>query len=149
MRPNKLNVVSLSLIFLIAISAVHASQAKKPKFMTDAYKLSASIYDVKSMGKWKKGKESGHIRLVIARSNKRDEIYLQWIKWDEKGPASVKSTVMIKEIQQAANFKSTFIRREVIEGKRQIVIGLENLHNKTTQRAIVEVTGVGRYKCTL
>lgn len=143
----------ISLICLISAllisSLVNAQQGKQPKFLNEVYKLPAAIYDVKGMGQWKKGSDAGQIRLVIARSNQRDEVYLQWVKWDENGPDKVISTVMIKEIQQSANYKTTFIRRETIDGKRQIVLGLENLHDKSSSRAVLDVTGVGRYNCQM
>ena len=134
-------------IFMVPL--VFAQQGKKPQHLDQVYKLPAAIYDVKGMGKWKKGADTGQIRLVIARTNKRDEVYLQWVKWDKQGPNKVVSTVMVKEIQEAANFKTTFIRRETIDGSRQIVLGLENLYDKSSSRATLHVTGVGRYRCKM
>ena len=134
---------------ILVMPLVFAQQGKKPQHLEQVYKLPAAIYDVKGMGKWKKGTDTGQLRLVIARTNKRDEVYLQWVKWDKQGPNKVVSTVMVKEIQEAANFKTTFIRRETIEGHRQIVLGLENLYDKSSSRAILHVTGVGRYSCKM
>ena len=136
-------------ILCVASSLGTAQQGKDVKHINEVYKLPAAIYDVKGMGNWKKGSDFGQIRLVIARSNKRDEIYLQWIKWNEKGPESVVSTVLIKEIQEAANYKTTFIRRETISDKRQIVLGLENLYDKSSGKVIIDVTGIGRYHSEL
>lgn len=138
----------LFLIILLAISQLtFAQRAKDSQHVTDVYKLPAAIYDVKGMGNWKKGNKAGQVRLVIARSNKRDEVFLQWVQWDKKGPEKVASTIMVREIQDMANFKVTFIRRETINGKRQIVLGLENHYDKGQSRAILDVTDVGRYTC--
>jgi len=64
-----------------------------------------------------------------------------------KGPEKIASTLMVREIQDMANFKVIFIRRETIDGKRQIVLGLENMLDKTNLRAILDVTDVGYYTC--
>lgn len=141
--------ITLFSLFVLCLPQVLAQQGKDPKHLNEVYKLPPAIYDVKGMGQWKKGKSAGQLRLVIARTNKRDEVYLQWVKWDAKGPKEVVSTVMVKEIQESANYKTTFIRRETIQGNRQIVLGLENLHDKSSSRAILEVTGVGRYSCKM
>jgi len=138
----------LFLIILFSISQLtFAQRAKESEHLTDVYKLPASIYDVKGMGNWKKGSKAGQIRLVIARSNKRDEVFLQWVQWNMKGPEKIASTLMVREIQDMANFKVIFIRRETIDGKRQIVLGLENMLDKTNLRAILDVTDVGYYTC--
>lgn len=136
-------------MYLMCLPMAFSQQGKDPKHLNDVYKLPAAIYDVKGIGQWKKGADTGQLRLVIARTNKRDEVYLQWVKWGKKGPEKVVSTVMVKEIQESANYKTTFIRRESINGNRQIVLGLENLHDKSTGRAILDVTGVGRYSCKM
>lgn len=115
----------------------------------DVYKLSPFIYDVKGMGNWQKGSRGGQIRLVITRTQKRDEVFLQWVQWNEKGPELIKSTVAIKEIQQAGKFKVDFIRRETIGHARQIVLGLENLHDKSSSRAIIQVQDLGLYSCRM
>lgn len=136
-------------IFILLPSFAFAQQGKDVKHINDVYKLPPSIYDVKGMGNWKKGSDYGQIRLVITRSSRRDEVYLQWVKWSNGGPESVVSTIIIKEIQESANYKTTFIRRETNNGNRQIVIGLENLHDKTSSKMIVYITGVGRYHTEL
>jgi hypothetical protein len=136
-------------VYVVCLPAAFSQQGKDQKHQKDVNQLPAVIYDVKGMGQWKKGSDAGQLRLVIARTNKRDEVYLQWVKWNSHGPEKVVNTVMIKEIQESANYKTTFIRRETFEGKRQIVLGLENLHDKSSNRAILEVTGVGRYYCKI
>lgn len=135
----------LVLMLSLALDA-WAQRSKDPDHLKMVYKLAPAVYDVKGMGNWKKGREAGQIRLVIARTHKRDEVYLQWVKWDADGPVEVKSTVLINEIQDAANFKTTFIRRETIDGKRQIVLGLENHYDKMSSRIALEVLDVGRYQ---
>jgi hypothetical protein len=144
--------VRLILIYIMLFtgsSLVYSQQGKEPKPLSDAFDLPASIYDVKGVGQWKKGDDYGQLRLVITRSHKRDEHYLQWVKWHNKKPVKVVSTVMIKEIQESANFKTTFIRRELHKGKRQLVLGLVNQHDKSSSRAVIEITGVGRYRCSI
>jgi hypothetical protein len=144
-----IRLILMYIVLLTGSSLVYSQQGKDTEFLRDVYDLSASIYDIKGVGKWQKGSDYGQLRLVVARSNKRDEVYLQWVKWSRKGPLKVVSTVMIKEIQQSANFKTTFIRREIVEEKRQIVLGLENLHDKSSSRAVIEITGVGRYRFSM
>ena len=117
--------------------------------INDVYKLSPFIYDVKGMGNWKKGSRGGQIRLVITRTQKQDEVFLQWVQWNEKGPELIKSTIAVKEIQQEGRFQVDFIRRETIGHRRQIVLGLENLHDKSSSRAIIQVEDVGIYNCKL
>jgi hypothetical protein len=140
----------LILTLLLTWSALsYSQQAKDPEHLKDIYGLPASLYDVKGVGRWKKGNDSGQIRLVIARSNKRDEVYLQWVKWNKKGPEKVVSTIIVKEIQDSANYKITFIRTEGVGEKRRIVLGLENLYDKTSSRAEIEIINVGRYNCSI
>jgi len=122
---------------------------QESKTIDDVYKLSPYIYDVKGMGNWKVGSRAGQVRLVITRTNKRDEMFLQWVQWNDKGPELIRSTVAIKEIQLAGRFKVDYIRRETIDGRRQIVLGLENLHDKSTSRAIIHVQDIGLYSCRI
>ena len=135
------------LLLLLLPMVVNAQSMKNSEFLSSVYKLPAAIYDVKGMGNWKKGRDSGQIRLVITRTKRRDDVFLQWIQWNKKGPEKIKSTVQITEIQQMANFKTTFIRREKDKKNRQIVLGLENQHDKTLSRAIIQVQDVGLYTC--
>ncbi len=135
------------LLWLLLPMVVNAQSMKNSEFLSSVYKLPAAIYDVKGMGKWKKGRDSGQIRLVITRTKRRDDVFLQWVQWNKKGPELVKSTVQITEIQQAANFKTTFIRRETGKKGRQMVLGLEDQHDKTLSRAIIQIEGVGLYHC--
>jgi hypothetical protein len=144
-----IRLIIMYIVLLTVSSLVYSQQGKDTQFLRDVYDLPASIYDIKGVGKWQKGSDYGQLRLVVARSNKRDEVYLQWVKWSRKGPVKVVSTVIIKEIQESANFKTTFIRREIVEEKRQIVLGLENLHDKSSSRAVIEITGLGRYRFSM
>lgn len=145
--------ISLSLtllLYVFSLSAqVHGQRLKNSEFLKSVMQLSPAIYDVKGMGNWKKGKQAGQIRLVIARSARQDEVFLQWVYWDAKGPHSIKSTVQVKEIEKMARYKVSFIRREASDGGRKIILGLENLYDKTTSRAIIEVQDVGLYHCKL
>ena len=141
-------VLVLISVFVVSASA-QGQRLKNSEFLKDAMTLSPFIYDVKGMGNWKKGKQAGQIRLVIARSARQDEIFLQWVSWDDKGPHSIKSTVQVKEVEQRGRYKVSFIRREASNGGRKIILGLENLHDKITSRAVIEVQDVGLYHCTL
>lgn len=136
-------------LLLIASSASHGQRLKNSQFLKEVYKLSPAIYDVKGMGNWKKGKQAGQIRLVLARSARQDEVFLQWVSWGKKGPESVVSTVQVTEIAKKARFKVSFIRREASDGNRNIVLGLENLYDKSAARAVIEVRGVGVYHCKI
>ncbi len=146
----KLRVTWLMAIYagvLVFSLGAQAQPAKSSEFISTVYKLDPVIYDVKGMGNWKKGREAGQVRLVITRTSRRDDVFLQWITWDKKGPKNIKSTVQISEIQLEANFKTTFIRREKGKKNRQIVLGLENQYDKTSSRAIIQVQDVGLYTC--
>ncbi len=143
-----MRMLRLCLLALMVIAS-QVQAVKKNEHLTTVYNLPAAIYDVKGIGNWRKGEMAGQIRLVIARSNKRDEVFLQWVLWNDKGPETVKTTLQINEIQQEANFKTTFIRRETVKGVRQLILGLENLYDKSAARAIIEINDVGRYSCVI
>jgi hypothetical protein len=140
-----LRIVLMVLFFYSMV--VQAQPTKGSEHISTVYKLDPVIYDVKGMGNWKKGRQVGQVRLVITRTHRRDDVFLQWIQWNKKGPEKIKSTVQITEVQQMANFKTTFIRREKDKKHRQIVLGLENQHDKTLSRAIIQVQDVGLYTC--
>jgi|GEM_PF-1914898 len=142
---------SLGVLLLLCVLSVsaHGQRLKNSEFLKDVMQLNPAIYDVKGMGNWKKGKQAGQIRLVIARSARQDEIFLQWVSWDSKGPYNIKSTVQIKEIEKMGRYKVSFIRREAGNGGRKIILGLENLYDKTTSRAVIEVQDVGLYHCKM
>ncbi len=139
-------ILCLTLWFVI-LGAGQVQAAKKSTHLASVSQLSSSVYDVKGIGNWRKGDLSGQIRLVITRSNKRDEVFLQWVQWNDDGPQKVTKTVLVKEIMLEANFKTTFIRRETVEGGRQLILGLENLYDKSSARAIIQIEGIGRYSC--
>lgn len=134
----------LLMIGWLLISA-NVMAEKDSAAIDDVYKLSPAIYDVKGMGEWKVGSRFGQIRLVLTRSVKQDEAFLQWVQWNDKGPEKVRSTVVLKEIQQEGRFKVTFIRRESYDSKQHIILGLENLHDKSTSRAIINIENIGLY----
>ena len=150
LRHKGLRSTGLGAIFAMLLwvsMGVEAQPAKSSEFISTVYKLDPVIYDVKGMGNWKKGRQSGQVRLVITRTSRRDDVFLQWVVWDKKGPKEIKSTVQISEIQQMANFKTTFIRREKGLKNRQIVLGLENQYDKTQSRVIIQVQDMGLYTC--
>lgn len=135
-------------VFLFCLSLINIVHAEKSSAtVADVYKLSPAIYDVKGMGNWQKGSRGGQIRLVITRMEKQDEVFLQWVQWNDKGPETVKSTVAVKEIQQQGRFKVDFIRRETVGHTRKIVLGLENLYDKSSSRAVIQVQDLGVYSC--
>ena len=138
----------LRLILLIMLAVSNLAQSASPSDgKVAAFNLPAAIYDVKGIGNWRKGEAAGQIRLIITRSNKRDDIFIQWVQWSDKGPESIKKTVQVQEIRENANFKTTFIRREAVKGVRQLVLGLENLYDRSAARAVIQIEDVGRYSC--
>lgn len=141
---------SLAQVCLLALLATLFSQ---PSFgnegMKSVYDLPANIYDVKGMGKWSLGSKSGQVRLVITRHKKRDEVYLQWVHWKDGQPASVESSISITEINNDERYLVTFIRREINDGQRQIVLGLEDKRTKDLMRAEIKVKEMGLYYCQL
>ncbi|MGR6874418.1 hypothetical protein ACU6U9_19430 [Pseudomonas sp. HK3] len=136
----RLVIISLLLWSLNAVSA-----EKSAGTIDEVYKLSPVIYDVKGMGNWQKGSRSGQIRLILTRLAKQDEVFLQWVQWNDKGPEIVRSTVEVKEIQAQGRFKVDFIRRETVGHSRHIILGLENLHDKSSTRVIIQVQDLGVY----
>ncbi len=136
----------LILIMMLTVSS-QAQAASSADGKVAAFNLPAAIYDVKGIGNWRKGEAAGQIRLIITRSNKRDDIFIQWVQWNDKGPESIKKTVQVQEIRKSANFKTTFIRRETVKGVRQLVLGLENLYDRSAARAVIQIEDVGRYTC--
>jgi hypothetical protein len=135
----------LIITLLSCFVGVAFAAEKNSATMDDVLQLGPSIYDVKGMGSWQKGSRSGQVRLVIARMKKQDDIFLQWVQWNEKGPELVKSTVKIKEIEQQGRYQVDFIRRETFGHSRQIVLGLENLHDKSSTRVVIQVQDLGVY----
>lgn len=130
------------LLLLLASLSVQAN-------MKAAYGLSPFVYDVKGMGQWSMGSKSGQVRLVITRDKKRDEVYLQWVAWDEGEPVHVESTIAVTEINRDDRYSITFIRREVNDGVRQIVLGLEDRRTKDVLRAFIQVKEMGLYHCQI
>ncbi|MFT5593190.1 MAG: hypothetical protein ACI8SR_001562 [Oceanicoccus sp.] len=135
----------VTLVLAILVTSAYAEKSKGTG--DDVQQLSPVIYDVKGMGNWQKGSRSGQVRLVITRLQKQDEVFLQWVQWDAKGPELVKSTVAIKEIAQQGRFKVDFIRRENKGNERKIILGLENLHDKSSSRVVIQVQDLGVYSC--
>jgi hypothetical protein len=137
----------LIIVFFMGITPYALASDEPRQGMADASNLGVSIYDVKGMGNWQKGSRGGQIRLIITRMAKQDEVFLQWVQWNDKGPELVKSTVAIKEIQEKGRYKVDFIRRETSGHTRHIVLGLENLYDKSSTRVIIEVQDLGLYTC--
>lgn len=137
----------LLLCLLLLSLPAHGVGTKTTEHLKAVMALPAVIYDIKGMGQWQKGKEVGQIRLVITRNDKRDDVFLQWVVWDQNGPKEVKSTQFIKEILEEGNFKTTFIRRENTMNERRITVGLENQYDKTQWRVIISIDDVGVYHC--
>ena len=135
----------VTLVLAILVTSAYAEKSEGTG--DDVQQLSPVIYDVKGMGNWQKGSRSGQVRLVITRLQKQDEVFLQWVQWDAKGPELVKSTVAIKEIAQQGRFKVDFIRRENKGNERKIILGLENLHDKSSSRVVIQVQDLGVYFC--
>ena len=133
------------IILCLFISHLVLASSEMSVGQSDVHKPGASIYDVKGMGNWKKGSRGGQVRLVITRMAKQDEVFLQWVQWNEKGPEKVKATAKIKEIEERGRFQVDFIRRETEGHSRQIVLGLENLHDKSSTRIVIQVQDLGIY----
>ncbi|EAT13718.1 hypothetical protein HF888_09775 [Bermanella marisrubri] len=131
---------------LLSVWAV-ANDHESSVHLNMVHQLDPLIYDVKGMGQWQKGSRKGQIRLVLTRTEKQDGAFIQWVRWNKKGPVSVEYTTQIAELQTEGNFKVTFIRREVLnEHERRMVLGLENKHDKSIQRAYIWVTDMGTYR---
>jgi len=141
-KSSILIIVSVGLLLMLTSLSIHAN-------MKAAYGLSPFVYDVKGMGQWSMGSKSGQVRLVITRDKKRDEVFLQWVAWDEGEPVHVESTISVTEINKDDRYSITFIRREVNEGVRQIVLGLEDRRTKDVLRAFIQVKEMGLYHCQI
>lgn len=141
-KSRCLAAMAAGLLLLLASLSTQAN-------MKAAYGLSPHVYDVKGMGQWSMGSKSGQVRLVITRDKKRDEVYLQWVAWDEGEPVHVESTIAVTEINRDDRYSITFIRREVNDGVRQIVLGLEDRRTKDVLRAFIQVKEMGLYHCQI
>ena len=97
---------AMAAVLLLLLASLSAQANMKA-----AYGLSPFVYDVKGMGQWSMGSKSGQVRLVITRDKKRDEVYLQWVAWDEGEPVHVESTIAVTEINRDDRYSITFIRR--------------------------------------
>lgn len=135
---------AMAAVLLLLLASLSAQANMKA-----AYGLSPFVYDVKGMGQWSMGSKSGQVRLVITRDKKRDEVYLQWVAWDEGEPVHVESTIAVTEINRDDRYSITFIRREVNDGVRQIVLGLEDRRTKDVLRAFIQVKEMGLYHCQI
>lgn len=136
----------IGVFLLVSLFAVANDHELSPQLKL-VHELDPLIYDVKGMGKWQKGSRKGQVRLVLTRTEKKDGAFLQWVRWNKKGPVKVEYTTAISELQSQGHFKVTFIRREVISNnERRIVLGLENHYDKSTQRAYIWVTDMGTYR---
>ena len=80
LEAMKVSVVWLCMTLLFSIG-VEAEPTKSSEFISTIYKLDPVIYDVKGMGNWKKGRQAGQVRLVITRTHRRDDVFLQWIQY--------------------------------------------------------------------
>lgn len=132
----------LPALWLLVLSSWSAQASLKA-----AYELTPSVYDVKGLGNWSMGSKAGQLRLVITRNKKRDEVYLQWVAWQDDAPFKVESTIGVTEINNDERYTITFIRREVSDGTRKIVLGLEDRRTKEQLRAFIQVKELGIYHC--
>lgn len=144
-----LGFIQAIVLSLAAAVSLLSLQTLANEGMKAVYDLPAHVYDVKGMGKWSMGTKSGQVRLVITRHKKRDEVYLQWVQWQDEQPTEVKSTISISEINETDRFLITFIRREVQDGVRQIVLGLEDKRTKEALKAEIQVKEMGLYQCQI
>ncbi len=142
------------LSWLMAVPLVWAVEtaptlSRKTPASNPVFKLAPEIYDVKGMGNWTSGNQSGQIRLVITRTNRRDEVYLQWVSWDDFGPKALITSVPVDEINLEAPYKTLYIRKETVRNEHSISLGLEDRHTKQIFKATIKTFGIGKYDCKI
>lgn len=109
--------------------------------------IGAHIYDVKGIGSWQNAHMMGQIRMVITRNSKRDDIYLQWVAWRDDTPKAIVASEAVEGINRDANYRVKAISSQIMQGKPQITLSLEDKYSKELLRGVIRIIDVGRFEC--
>jgi hypothetical protein len=109
--------------------------------------IGAHIYDVKGIGSWQNAHMMGQIRMVITRNSKRDDIYLQWVAWRDDTPKAIVASEAVEGINRDANYRVKAISSQIMQGKPQITLSLEDKYSKEMLRGVIRIIDVGRFEC--
>jgi hypothetical protein len=93
---------ALSLTILLAVSAV-PTLARADPILDGITNLPGSVEDVRIVGSWNQGSQSGVYRVLVSRSGGdlvTARMFVQWIAYDDNGGANVVNTVEIQEFAQ-------------------------------------------------
>jgi hypothetical protein len=93
---------ALSLTILLAVSAV-PTLAQADPILDGITNLPGSVEDVRIVGSWNQGSQSGVYRVLVSRSGGdlvTARMFVQWIAYDDNGGANVVNTVEIQEFAQ-------------------------------------------------
>jgi hypothetical protein len=95
-------VIAMSFAALVASAATPALAQSDP-ILDGIASLPGSVEDVRIVGSWNQGSQSGVYRVLVSRSGGdlvTARMFVQWIVYDDNGGAQVTSTVEIQELAQ-------------------------------------------------
>lgn len=115
--------------------------------LSEVQAVGAHIYDVKGIGSWQRQGMSGQVRMVITRSSRRDDIYLQWVAWRDGSPRAIIASDAVVAINEDANYQVRAISSQIMQGKPVITLSLEDKYSKEMLRGVIRVLDVGVYEC--
>lgn len=114
---------------------------------SEVQSIGAHIYDVKGIGSWQRQGMSGQVRMIITRNSRRDDVYLQWVAWRDGSPKAIIASDAVSEINNDANYQVRAISSQILQGKPQITLSLEDKYSKEMLRGIIRVIDVGVFEC--
>ncbi|MCP5334968.1 MAG: hypothetical protein H7A08_04660 [Oceanospirillaceae bacterium] len=115
--------------------------------LSEVQAVGAHIYDVKGIGSWQRQGMSGQVRMVITRSSRRDDVYLQWVAWRDGSPRAIIASDAVVAINEDANYQVRAISSQIMQGKPVITLSLEDKYSKEMLRGVIRVLDVGVYEC--
>lgn len=115
--------------------------------LSEVQAVGAHIYDVKGIGSWQRQGMSGQVRMVITRSSRRDDVYLQWVAWRDGSPRAIIASDAVVAINEDANYQVRAISSQIMQGKPVITLSLEDKYSKEMLRGVIRVLDVGGYEC--
>jgi hypothetical protein len=88
---------------LLALAVVPPAFAQSDSLIDSLNALPGNIEDVRIVGSWNQGGQSGVYRVLVARSGGdmvTARLFLQWLVYDDNGGAKVTDTIEIQEFAQ-------------------------------------------------
>jgi hypothetical protein len=88
---------------LLALASASPALAQSDPILDGIASLPGSIEDVRIVGSWNQGNQSGVYRVLVARSGGdmvTARMFVQWVAFDDNGGAKVITTIEIPEFAQ-------------------------------------------------